>query len=74
MIIAETRMYEMPKSCTECDLFNIPTLFCKPKQIMVDHSDFYWLRDERPEWCPLREENENAGEIQTVRSDADCGR
>ena len=55
MIIAETRMNEIPESCTDCDLFRVSTLECPAGCVWFGEEDTKWLPKARPDWCPLRE-------------------
>lgn len=55
MIIAETKMPEMPKACTDCDLFRVSNLECPVKGIWFGKEDTNWLHRDRPNWCPLVE-------------------
>ena len=55
MIIAETRMCEMPESCSVCDLFRNSTMECSAKRLWFGMEDLRMLTSDRPNWCPLIE-------------------
>lgn len=53
MVILQTIMPSIPDSCMECDFFCSGR--CVGKQIIFGKEDREWLKETRPNWCPLKE-------------------
>ena len=52
---------DMPKSCAECRLLQVASgmrQFCKclPDGRYFDDNDKEWMINQRPNWCPLKEQ------------------